>query len=76
MKFSLFKNDRSTAKDELLLLLFILVCIGIGTALVATSPQFWIIDSAFSGSFGILWIITGVLFVPALIYRLAHNDKK
>ena len=62
MKFSLIKNDKSTAKDELLLFLIILVFAAVGITLIVTAPSFWFITSA-------------VMFVPGLIYRIMTNDK-
>lgn len=75
MKFSFFKNDKSTALDELILFVFIAICLGAGIALVATGPSFWIINSAMTKTFGVLWILVGVMFIPGLIYRLFTNEK-
>lgn len=76
MKFNLFRNDKSTIKDELYLFLFILACIGAGTALVICTPSFWMITATASKAFGVLWILAGVMFVPGLIYRLSTNEIK
>ena len=75
MKFSLIKNDKSTAKDELLLFLIILVFAAVGITLIVTAPSFWFITSEFSKTFGVLWVVAAVMFVPGLIYRLMTNDK-
>lgn len=75
MKFSLLRNDKTTIKDELFLLGFILVCLAIGIALLITQPSFWIIDRTFSMGVGIIFTLTGVMFIPGLIYRLMTNDK-
>ena len=74
MKFSLIKNDRSTVKDELLLLLFIVTCAGIGTALIVFRPTFWIITSELTECFGVAWVVVAVMFIPGLIYRLCTNE--
>ena len=75
MKFSLLKNDKTTIKDELLLLAFIVACFAIGIPLFAIAPSFWIVDSMITKGFGLVLIITGVIFIPGFIYRLITNDK-
>ena len=75
MKFSLFRNDKTTAKDELLLLGFILACLAVGIALIITQPSFWLFDRIFFAGVGVAFVITGVMFIPGLIYRLMTNDK-
>ena len=76
MKRVLFHNDKSTAKDELILFLFILACIIAGTLMCVFAPANWIVSSASIKAFGVLWILIGVMFIPGLIYRLFSNDKK
>lgn len=76
MKNFLFQNDKSTFKDELFLGLFILACIGIGLLLVIFSPENWIISSSTFKAFGTIFIFTGVMFIPGLIYRLFSNETK
>ena len=73
MKF-LFHNDKSTFKDELFLALFILACIGAGLMLIIFSPENWIISNSTFKGFGIIFVFTGVMFIPGLIYRLFSND--
>lgn len=73
MKF-LFHNDKSTVKDELFLLLFIVVCIGAGLLFYIFAPQGWIISNSTIKAFGIVWILAGVMFIPGFIYRLFSND--
>lgn len=78
MKFNLFKNDKATIKDEICLFVFIVACIGVGAALIALAPSFWIISVASSKAFGVLWVLAGITFIPSLIYRLYTNkiDKR
>lgn len=76
MKFSLFKNDKSTVKDELLLIVFVAVCLVAGLYLVVEAPTFWLIKESMTKSFGVLWILVAVIFIPSIIYRLFTNDKK
>ena len=73
MKF-LFHNDKSTARDELFLLLFIVICIGAGLLFYIFAPQGWIISNSTIKAFGIVWILAGVMFIPGFIYRLFSND--
>ena len=75
MKGILFHNDKSTFKDELFLLLFILICIGAGVLLYAFAPDNWIISISTIKAFGIVWILAGVMFIPGFIYRLFSNDR-
>lgn len=70
-----FKNDKSTIKDELFLLAFILVCFAVGLPLLIIAPSFWIIDSSITKIFGLVFVLAGVMFIPGLIYRLFTNDK-
>lgn len=76
MKFSLFKNDKSTVKDEFVLLGIIMICLASGIALFISRPSFWIIGQTFFVGAGVLLILTGVMFIPCLIYRFLNNDKK
>ena len=76
MRFSIIKNDKSTALDELLLFLFIVVCAGIGVALIVYKPSFWIITAELTKCFGVVWIVVAVMFIPGLIYRLCTNERK
>lgn len=76
MKFSFFKNDKTTALDELILFVFVAICLAGGIALVVIAPSFWIITSAQTKSFGVLWILVAAMFIPGLIYRLFTNEIK
>lgn len=73
MKF-LFHNDKSTVKDELSLLVFILVCVGVGLICYVFAPNGWIISGSTIKVFGIVWILLGVMFIPGLVYRLFTNN--
>lgn len=76
MKFSLFKNDKSTTKDEFLLLGFIVLLILAGTVLLITKPAFWVVDQTAVALLGLILVLTGAMFIPGLIYRFLSNDKK
>ena len=74
MKVSLFKNDKSTYWDEVILLCVVAVFIVAGVVLMYFKPSFWIIEECNSVVFGVLMIIAGGGCIPGLIYRLFHND--
>ena len=73
MKGFLFHNDKSTRKDEMLLFLFILMCMCVGALLYAFAPENWIIPESTIKVFGVIWILAGVMFIPGLIDRLVNN---
>lgn len=76
MKFGLFRNDKTTFKDELVLALIVSISLAVGILLVVTAPSVWIIRSSTTRVFGVLWIMVGIIFLPGLIYRLFTNDPK
>lgn len=76
MKLSLFRNDKTTFKDELVLALIASVSLAVGILLVVTAPSVWVIQPSTTKAFGVLWIMVGVMFFPGLIYRLFTNDPK
>ncbi len=71
----LFHNNKETIKDEIGLLVFILVCIVVGAVLFAYAPAFWIISSSVIKTFGLAWILVGVMFLPGFFYRLTTNES-
>lgn len=73
MKDFLFHNDKSTKKDELYLLLFIITCIAVGALIYVFAPSTWIIPESTIKVFGVIWILAGVMFIPGLIDRLTRN---
>lgn len=75
MKFSLFKNDKSTFWDEVILAAICLVCLAVGIVIIILKPSFWIIEASMTVTAGVLIATVGVMFIPALIYRLMTNDK-
>lgn len=76
MKFGLFRNDKTTFKDELVLALIVSISLAVGILLVVTAPSVWVIRSSTTRVFGVLWIMVGIMFLPSLIYRLFTNDPK
>ena len=76
MKNFLFNNDKTTVWDEVLLLFFILVCVGVGTGIYLFAPTDWVISVRIIKCFGVILDFIGVMFIPGLIYRLMTNDKR
>lgn len=75
MRLKPFKNDKSTRKDELFPLVFIAVCSLAGAALLITRPSFWIIGQEMTMSFGLMMLLTGIMYIPGLLYRFFTNDR-
>lgn len=75
MKFSIIKNYKSTYWDEVILALIMLAFVGGGIALIIVKPVLGFIDGKDTTLFGVVLVLTGVMFFPGLIYRLLHNDN-
>ena len=75
MKFSIFKNDKSTYWNEIILLLIIIISCTVGILLIVYRPTFWIIEESSTVVFGVLITFFGAMFIPGAIYRVFHNDK-
>lgn len=65
----ILSNDKTTAKDEVVLMIFVAICILIGV--VAVIWQFNVSTTVF----GVLCIVTGVMFIPSIVWRLHENYK-
>ena len=76
MKFSLFKNDKSTYWDEIILCLMIAISVFLGTMLVVFKPSIWLISKEISVVTGVMLILFGVMFIPGTIYRFFDNNHK
>lgn len=72
----LFENDKSTYVDEIYLILLVIVAIAAGVLLVIFKPSFWIVSSATTLTIGVFLLIIAAMYIPCIIYRLFHNDKK
>lgn len=75
MKFSLLKNDKNTALDELLMVCIIITSFVVGLVIFCYAPGFWIIQETTVKVFGIVWMFFAAMLVPALIYRLLTNNR-
>ena len=76
MKNLFFKNDKSTYKDELILILFVAAVTIIGVLLIVFKPSFWFISENISYFTGVFAIFIAVMYIPCIIFRLLNNDKK
>lgn len=65
----IFSNDKITAKDEVVLMIFVAICILIG--IVGVICQY----NTSTTVFGVLCIVTGVMFIPSIVWRLHENYK-
>lgn len=62
----IFSNDKTTAKDEVVLMIFVAICFIIGVV--------WQYNTS-TTVFGVLCIVTGVMFIPSIVWRLHENYK-
>ena len=75
MKFDLLVNDKTTIKDELILLTIIILFLVTGAILCVLQPKIWIIEPWHTFLFGMLLIFSGIVLIPGLVYRLLSNDR-
>ena len=76
MKKFFIKNDKTTYKDELILILFVAVAVIISVLLIVYKPSFWIITEGISLFTGVFVLFIAAMYIPCIIYRLFQNDKK
>lgn len=65
----IFSNDKTTAKDEVVLMIFVAICFIIGVVGVV-----WQYNTS-TTVFAVLCIVTGVMFIPSIVWRLHENYK-
>lgn len=75
MKHNIFSNDKTTAKDEVIITIFSGICFIIGIILCITKPSFWIFSSSITTVSGVMLLVIGIIFIPIIIYRLSENYK-
>lgn len=75
MKHSIFSNDKTTAKDEIIITIFAIICLIIGVMLCITKPSFWIFSSSITTVSGVMLLVIAIMFIPIIIYRLSENYK-
>lgn len=59
---------KNTAMNTLAYLGFVVACLGLGTLLYAMGP-------AILKTFGLVWVLTGGMFLPGLVYCLLHKEQ-
>lgn len=65
----IFSNDKTTAKDEVVLMIFVAICFILGVVGVV-----WQYNTS-TTVFGVLCIVIGVMFIPSIVWRLHENYK-
>lgn len=65
----IFSNDKTTAKDEVVLMIFVAICFILGVVGVV-----WQYNTS-TTVFGVLYIVIGVMFIPSIVWRLHENYK-
>lgn len=75
MSISIFKNDKTTAKDELVISIFTLISLLVGIALVVIKPSLGMIEPHNFVVLGVLLILFAIMIIPCIIYRLKSNYK-
>ena len=76
MKVSLFKDDKTTHKDEVVLSVITVICMAAGILLVIYKPAFWIISGTLTAGFGVAAILFAVMLIPCIIYRFVSGRQK
>lgn len=76
MKVSLFKNDKTTYKDEVIISIIVALSVLAGLALVLIKPSIGFLTERYTVVFGALLLLFAVMLVPCIFYRLSTNDKK
>ena len=72
----IFKNDKTTIKDEIALLAISVIALVIGVVLIVTKPEVWFISQANFVTLGALLILFFVMMIPSVLYRFMTNDIK
>lgn len=65
----IFSNDKTTAKDEITLCIFDVIMLIIGVVLICLQ-----VNSSIT-VFGVLALVTGIMFIPSIVWRLHENYK-
>jgi len=76
MKLSLFKDDKTTHKDEIVISVITVVCLVAGILLLIYKPAFWIISGSLTAGFGVAVILFAVMLIPCIIYRFVSGREK
>ena len=76
MKLSLFRDDKSTHKDEIVLSVILIACLAAGILLMVFKPSFWIVSGVTTAEVGVVLILFAVMFIPSVIYRFLPDKQK
>lgn len=70
---SILSNDKTTAKDEIIITVFITIALIIGVTLIILGKKS-IIPTTFI-TFGVLMVLVFIILLPCVIYRFTENYK-
>lgn len=74
MKVSLFENDKSTIKDELILGLITLLSAALGIFLLVVKPSIGPISGEFMAKLGIPLVVLAIMYASCLLYRIIWGN--
>ena len=66
----IFSNNKTTAKDEVILSVCVVIVLAVGVVLAVLQP------SNLLTVFGVIIAYTGVMFIPSIVWRLHENYKE
>lgn len=69
VKLSIFSNDKTIAKDDVVLALIALISLLFGVLLVIFTPSLWLITSNDFIVLGVILIMLAIMFAPCIIYK-------
>ena len=70
----LFNKDKKKAKDEKILYIFEATCFIVGVVLLVIGMMLSM--NSFLVTFGVLFIVTFIMFLPPIIYNIMRNSQK
>lgn len=70
----LFNKDKKKAKDEKILYIFEAACFIVGVVLLVIGMMLSM--NSFLVTFGVLFIVTFIIFLPSIIYNIMRNSQK
>ena len=70
----LFSKDKKKAKDELIFYIFVTACLIAGISLFVVGMI--MNTNSFLVTFGVLFTITFIMFLPSIIYNIMRNSQK
>lgn len=75
MKISIFSNDKTTMKDEIILSIIVILALILGLLFIYLKPNVWIIQSSSFVVLGVMLLLFSVMMVPSIVVRFITNNK-